>query len=129
MPLKLISLNLISLSINLEVQERVFIFSIVVLFFLYFPLYFSGYFLLYKFSLLVMTDPSSNAKLAPSNLLLDLNLTTNLNLETTVHDDTNNVKFSHPDTLYELVIFEPLKQIIVSHAMFKVTSVLTLDHI
>ena len=46
----------------------------------------------------------------------------NLNPETTVHDDMYTLKYRQPDNLYETVLFEPLKQIRVSHAMFKVTS-------
>ena len=40
----------------------------------------------------------------------------------TVHDNTYNVKQRQPDTLYEPVMFEAIRQIRVSCAMFKVTS-------
>ena len=33
-----------------------------------------------------------------------------------------NVKYRHPDNLYEPLLFEVLKKIKVSHTMFKVTS-------
>ena len=39
-----------------------------------------------------------------------------------VHDDTYNVKYRHPNILYESVLFEPLQQIRISHAMFRLTS-------
>ena len=46
----------------------------------------------------------------------------NFNTETTVHDNMDSVKYKQHDTLYEPVLFATLKQIQVSHAMFKVTS-------
>ena len=46
----------------------------------------------------------------------------NWNPESTVHDHMHNVKYRQSDTLHEPVLFEPLMQMIVSHAMFKVTS-------
>ena len=58
----------------------------------------------------VMADPLSSSTPAPPNPLLDLNLNMNLNPETMVHDDMYNVKYRHIDTLYEPVLFEPLKQ-------------------
>ena len=39
-----------------------------------------------------------------------------------VHDDMYNVKCRQMDTLYESLLFEPFKQIRISHAMFKMTS-------
>ena len=46
----------------------------------------------------------------------------NFNPETMEHYGIYNVKYTQPNTLYEPVLLKPLKQIIVSHAMFKVTS-------
>ena len=63
---------------------------------------------------------------APPNPSLDLNLNMNLNPETTVHDDMYNVKYYNPGDLCEPVLFEPTRQI--SHAMFKITSFVHLDH-
>ena len=40
--------------------------------------------------------------------------------ETTVYDDMYSVKYRQPNTLYEPILFESLKQITVSHVMFKV---------
>ena len=76
-----------------------------------------------------MTDPLSSSTPAPSNSILDLNLNMNLNPETKVHDDMYNGKYREPDTLYETVLFETLKQFRVSCAKFKVTSFIDLDHI
>ena len=39
----------------------------------------------------------------------------NLNPETMVQDDMCNVKYGQTDTLYELILFEPLKQISLSY--------------
>ena len=69
-----------------------------------------------------MTDPLSSPQPAPSNSLLDLNLTMNLNPEDTVHNDMYNVKYRQPDTLYGPILFKQLKQIKVSCTMFEVTS-------
>ena len=69
-----------------------------------------------------MTDSVPSSAPAPLDLLLALNLNINLNAETSVHDDMYNVKYQRPDTLHELVLFAPIKQIRVHHPMFKVTS-------
>ena len=45
----------------------------------------------------------------------------NLNLKMTLHDDMYNVKYQQPNTLHELVLFEPINQIRVIHAMFNIT--------
>ena len=37
-----------------------------------------------------------------------------------MHDDTYNVKYMQPDTVYEPMLFEALKQIRINHAMLKV---------
>ena len=71
-----------------------------------------------------MNHPLTNATSAALNPLLDLNLNMNLNPEITVHDDMYSVKYSQPDTLYDAMLFEPLKRIRVSHDMFKATSLL-----
>ena len=68
----------------------------------------------------IMIDPLSSSKPAPPNPFSNLNLNINLNLETMVHNDMYNLKCRQLDTLYEPLLFEPLKQIRVSHAMFKV---------
>ena len=67
-----------------------------------------------------MTDPKSTPTPAHLHLLLDLNLKMSLNPGTTVHDEINNVKYRQPDTLHEPVLSESLKQIRVSHFMFRV---------
>ena len=72
-----------------------------------------------------MTDPCSSHTLAPSNLLLNLHM--NLNTQTMVHDHMNKVKYRQPNTLHEPVLFEPLMQIRVGHATFKVIIYFTLD--
>ena len=71
------------------------------------------------------TDPFPHLITAP-NVLLDSNLNMNLNPETTVHDDMYNVKYRKPDTLYEPILFQPLKKIRVSSAMFKQLDLLVL---
>ena len=68
-----------------------------------------------------MTDPLFSPTPVPSNMLLDLNLNIKLYPETRVYDDKYNVKHRQPDTSYEPGLFEPLKQIRVSHATLKVT--------
>ena len=70
-------------------------------FFLYFPIYFAGYFIIYWYSeaLNLMTDPLSSTTPVPSNSLVDLNINMNLSPETTLHDDIYNVKHRQPDTL------------------------------
>ena len=50
----------------------------------------------------------------------------NLNAETMVHDLMHNVQYRQMDTLYEPVLFKPLKEIRVSWTMFKVTSFIDL---
>ena len=69
-----------------------------------------------------MTNQLSSVTPAPSNLLLNLNLNRNLNPGTMVYDDMYNMEYRQSDTLHMPVLFEPLKQIRVSHAMFKATS-------
>ena len=104
----------------LKVWEGVFIFfSTITLFF------FSFLFCRLLFGLLVqlvfqspMTDPLFNSTSAPPNTLLDLNLNMNLNPENMVQDVIYNVKYRHPDMLYDPVLFESLKQIKVIHALF-----------
>ena len=49
--------------------------------------------LVHPVSHIAIGDPLFNSTPVPSNLLLDLNLNVNLNPETTVHDDINNVKY------------------------------------
>ena len=71
-----------------------------------------------------MTDPLYSSTPPAPNLLLDLNLNMNLNPKTTVHDDMYNVKYRQTETLYKPLLFEPLKQLRVSHVMFKVTNVI-----
>ena len=58
-----------------------------------------------------MADPLYTSTPAPINPLLDLNLNMDLNPEAMVHDNIYNVKYR-----------QLLKQIRVSHAMFKMTS-------
>ena len=65
-----------------------------------------------------MTDPLSSPLAALSNLLLDLNLNLNLTHKTTVQDCMFNVTYRQPETLYKPMLFELLKKIRVSHAMF-----------
>ena len=69
-----------------------------------------------------MTYQLSSPTPVQSSSLLELNWNMNLNPETIVHDDMCNVKYGQIDTLYEPILFEPLKQIKVSHATLKVTS-------
>ena len=45
----------------------------------------------------------------------------NLNPETQVHDDMFDIKYRPLDTLHKTMLFEPIRQKIVSHAMFQVT--------
>ena len=39
-----------------------------------------------------------------------------------VHDGMYNVKYKQPETLHELVLFEPIRQIRINPMPFKVTS-------
>ena len=54
--------------------------------------------------------------------MLDLNSNMNPSPEITVDDNMYNVKCRQPDILHELVFFEPIRKIRVSHEMFKVES-------
>ena len=71
-----------------------------------------------------MTDTLPNFEPAPSNPLLDINLNMNLNSKTTAHDNMNNVKYQESDTLHEPVLFKTVRQIRISHGMFKIPSFL-----
>ena len=59
-----------------------------------------------------------------TNSAFRLNLNINLNPVSMVHNDICNVKYRQIDGLHEPVLFEPLRQIRGSHAMFNVTSVI-----
>ena len=76
-----------------------------------------------------MTNPLFSSTPLPPNPLLDFNLNTYLNPETTVHNYMYNVEYRQPGTLYKPVSLEPLMQIRVSHALFEVTNVVDFGHI
>ena len=76
-----------------------------------------------------MTTPLYSSTPAPSNPLLDLNLNMNVNPETMVPDNMFNLKYRQTNSLYEALLFEPIKQIRVSHAMFKVAICIILGYI
>ena len=65
-------------------------------------------------------DPLHNMTPATSSPFLHLNLNIKLNPKTTMHGDVYNLKYGHPDTLHELVLFEQIRKTMLGHAMFKV---------
>ena len=89
--------------------------------------HFSFYIYILQFALyaslftITIIVPLPNFTPALLNSLLDLNLNMNLNPRPTMHDDMYNVKYQWPGTLNEPVLFKPIRQIRVSHPMFKGT--------
>ena len=71
-----------------------------------------------------MAYQAPDTTLTPSNPYLDLNLNMNLNPKTTNHDDMYDVKHHSSDTLWKTVLFDPNRQIGISHATSKVMSLL-----
>ena len=87
------------------------------------PIHFTVFFsLLVNLLFQVTMTPLPHSTPAPLNSLLDLNLNMNLNADMSVHDGMYNVKYNQPETLHEMMLFEPIRQIGVNHAMFEVTS-------
>ena len=75
-----------------------------------------------------MGDQVPGNTLAPLNPYLDLNLNMNLNLETTINNYMYDVQHCHLDTLQEPVLFEPIRNVRVNCAIFKLTNFVDMGH-